>query len=178
MSAPEPGPDHGHGAGPAPGARLRDLTGQPELLVAMAIMVAFIFLASLQVVTRYVFNAPLVWTEELSATLLIWLTFLGAAAIERENGHVRLQTVDEILPEWAARKLYALYDLFILFWLGCLIYAGVALVRQLDFEMTPALRIPYRYVMLVVPLAAALMSLYVARSLLRNLGLWKRGDGG
>jgi len=68
---------------PLPREKLRDIADQPELLVAMAILVAFVVLASLQVFTRYVLGNQFVWTEELSGNLLIWLTFLGATAIER-----------------------------------------------------------------------------------------------
>ena len=137
----------------------------------MAILVAFVVLASLQVTTRYVFGNPFVWTEELSGNLLIWLTFLGAAAIERKDGHVRLHALEEILPPWIYRRIYALYDMIILIWLGCLVYGGWVLVGQLNFEMTPALKIPYRYVLAIVPVTAFLMSFYVFLRMLRNLGL-------
>jgi len=162
---------------PAPTARFRDQLKRPELAIAMLILVAFLVLASLQIITRYVFGQQFVWTEELSAVLLIWLTFLGAAAIERDNGHVRLHTLDELLPGRVTRWIYAVYDVAILFWLGCLIYGGYALLGQLNFEMTPALKIPYRYVMIVVPIAAALMALYVLRNFLTNIGVLGRRDG-
>lgn len=162
---------------PPPTARLRDLTGQPELLVAMVILVAFIALASLQVITRYLLNQQFVWTEELSATLLIWLTFLGAAAIERDNGHVRLQTVDEMVPPRIGRWIYTVYDLVVLFWLGCLVWAGYRLLGQLNFEMTPALKIPFRYVLVIVPAAAALSAVYVVRNMIRRFLPQGAGDG-
>lgn len=162
---------------PLPREKLRDIADQPELLVAMAILVAFVVLASLQVFTRYVLGNQFVWTEELSGNLLIWLTFLGATAIERRDGHVRLQTLQEMLPPSIYLPIYALYDLIILVWLGCLIYGGWILIGQLNFELTPALKIPYRYVLAIVPVTALIMSFYVFVRMMRNFGLLRRRDG-
>jgi len=82
-----------------------------------------------------------------------------------------------MLPPSIYLPIYALYDLIILVWLGCLIYGGWILIGQLNFELTPALKIPYRYVLAIVPVTALIMSFYVFVRMMRNLGLLRRRDG-
>lgn len=57
------------------------------LHLTMATMLGF---ALLQVVTRYVFDSPFAWTEELSRLLLIVYALIGSATACREDKHPRM----------------------------------------------------------------------------------------
>lgn len=65
------------------------------LHVTMAAMLAF---ALLQVVTRYVFDSPFAWTEELSRLLLIVYALIGSATACREDKHPRMDDMLGGLP--------------------------------------------------------------------------------
>jgi tripartite ATP-independent transporter DctM subunit len=45
------------------------------------------------VVSRYVFDSPIFWTDELSAFLFLWLAMFGTIVALRGDGHMRLTTV-------------------------------------------------------------------------------------
>jgi tripartite ATP-independent transporter DctM subunit len=51
------------------------------------------------VVSRYVFNRPLTWSDELASILFLWLAMLGAVIALRRDEHMRLTTVVARLPE-------------------------------------------------------------------------------
>lgn len=42
------------------------------------------------VISRYVFDRPLVWSDELASTLFLWLAMLGAAIAFRRGEHMRM----------------------------------------------------------------------------------------
>jgi tripartite ATP-independent transporter DctM subunit len=63
------------------------------LLVALEIL---ILLAG--VTARYVFNAPLTWSDELASFLFLWLAMLGSAIALRRGEHMRLTTLVKLLP--------------------------------------------------------------------------------
>ena len=44
------------------------------------------------VVSRYIFNAPLAWSDELASILFLWLAMLGAVIALRRDEHMRLTT--------------------------------------------------------------------------------------
>ncbi len=45
------------------------------------------------VISRYVFNAPLTWSDELASILFLWLAMLGAVIALRRGEHMRLTTI-------------------------------------------------------------------------------------
>ena len=49
------------------------------------------------VVSRYVFDRPLMWTDELANFLLLWLVMLGTVVALRRNEHMRLTTLINLL---------------------------------------------------------------------------------
>jgi tripartite ATP-independent transporter DctM subunit len=59
-------------------------------LAAAALVVAEILLLLAGVVARYVFNRPLVWSDELASMLFLWLAMLGAAIALRRAEHMRM----------------------------------------------------------------------------------------
>src|SRR5713226_749376 len=53
------------------------------------------------VVSRYVFDSPLMWTDELANFLFLWLAMLGTVVALRRDEHMRLTTfVNSIRPQW------------------------------------------------------------------------------
>lgn len=53
----------------------------------------------LEVLTRYVLNAPLSISEELGGYMLVAITFIGLAYTWKEKGHVRVVLLVSRLPE-------------------------------------------------------------------------------
>lgn len=59
-----------------------------EEVISAALVAALFALVLAQVVSRYVFGQPLVWSEELARFALIWLTFIGAAFVMSYRRHI------------------------------------------------------------------------------------------
>ncbi len=57
---------------------------------AALLVVAEIVLLSAGVVSRYVFQSPLTWSDELASALFLWLAMLGAVVALRRGEHMRL----------------------------------------------------------------------------------------
>ncbi|MEO7335361.1 MAG: TRAP transporter large permease subunit [Caldimonas sp.] len=57
------------------------------VLVALEALILFA-----GVVSRYIFNAPLTWSDELASILFLWLAMLGAVIALRRDEHMRLTT--------------------------------------------------------------------------------------
>src|SRR5579875_3672718 len=92
-------------AGEAPAAlhfpRLdRALAWLTEIPAAVLVIVETVVLFA-GVVSRYVFDRPLTWSDELAAILFLWLAMLGAVIALRRDGHMRLTAVVAVAsPAW------------------------------------------------------------------------------
>ena len=61
--------------------------------IGAAIVVAETVILFAGVVSRYVFNNPIIWTDELANLLFLWLSMLGTVVALRRDGHMRLTTL-------------------------------------------------------------------------------------
>ena len=61
-----------------------------EEMLAATLLAMMACLAMVNVVTRYVIELPLAFTEELEVNAMVWLTLLGSAAAFRKRKHLRL----------------------------------------------------------------------------------------
>ena len=52
-----------------------------------------------EVLTRYILQSPLSIADEMGGYLLVTITFLGLGYTWKENGHVRVELVTNLLPE-------------------------------------------------------------------------------
>jgi TRAP-type C4-dicarboxylate transport system permease small subunit len=67
--------------------------------VGAALVVAEICILFAGVVSRYVFDSPLMWTDELANFLFLWLSMLGTVVALRRGEHMRLTTfVNSLRP--------------------------------------------------------------------------------
>jgi tripartite ATP-independent transporter DctM subunit len=73
-------------------------------LPAAALVVAEVVMIFLGVVSRFVFDHPLEWTDELITTGFLWLTMFGAAGALRRAEHMRMTTLVGMAPgPWQMR---------------------------------------------------------------------------
>jgi tripartite ATP-independent transporter DctM subunit len=72
-------------------------------IVAAGLVAAEILILFSGVVSRYVFDRPLVWSDELASTLFLWLAMLGAVIALRRDEHMRMTACVGMLPQpWRA----------------------------------------------------------------------------
>jgi len=61
--------------------------------IGAVIVVAETLILFAGVVSRYIFNNPLIWTDELANFLFLWLSMFGTVVALRSDGHMRLTTL-------------------------------------------------------------------------------------
>ena len=126
-----------------------------------------------QIILRYVFNHPLVWTDEAAQYCFVWVSFLGWTMAARKRIHIGINVVADRLPAAARRMLHALW---------CLAGVGFALVlgvigaviawRNGDVRMV-SIDFVFWPVYLAVPVAALFLLAYAVRDLVQIV---RRGD--
>ena len=73
--------------------------------VLVALMATMAMLVFANVVSRYVLNYSLIWVEELTRYLMVWVGFLGAGLVLRLGAHIAVDAFQDLLPARAARAL-------------------------------------------------------------------------
>lgn len=78
--------------------RVDDAVGKAEMAFCMLCMGVVVVSTALSVVFRYLLQSPLLWANDAGALALVWLTFVGAALLLKEGGHVAITGLVNRLP--------------------------------------------------------------------------------
>ncbi len=126
----------------------------------------------LQVTSRYVFNNPTSWSEELARYLFVWITFLGAAVVIRKRRHVDVTVLTDRLPPGAAKVVYLVSDAAVLFMLGALTWAGAGLAIMAHRQLSAAMDLPMSLAYSAMPVGTGLMFVFLVATMIWE---WKEG---
>lgn len=121
------------------------------------------------VFTRYVLSAASSWPEPLAVLMLIWFTFIAAALCYRENLHISVNLVPDLLPPGGALVLAWVREIIVGSAAVFLLYYGVSLVRTTWHQVIaefPTVSVGISY--LPIPLGGAIMGIFVIERLLRG----------
>jgi tripartite ATP-independent transporter DctM subunit len=77
-------------APPSVAAKIESWLGSIIEIAAGGLVVAEIAILFGGVISRYLFDRPLVWSDELASTLFLWLAMLGAVVAFRRDEHMRM----------------------------------------------------------------------------------------
>jgi TRAP-type transport system small permease protein len=146
---------------------------QVEDVVTGVCVLIFLAALTLQVFFRYVFNNPLPWPEELAKFSFVWCCFFGAAAGTRRKAHIAVEVfVARLALRWR-HAVAALVHLGTLVTLTVLVKAGSDLVWLSSTSKLPAINLPLGYLVMALPLAAALMMLDFGVLFLGSVRAWR-----
>ena len=142
-----------------------------EVPAAVLVLVEMVILL-VGVVARYVFDAPLTWSDELASILFLWLAMLGAVIALRRGEHMRLTTLVNLLrPRWRQRVSLAAQLIVATFVLEILLPA-VEYANDQWLITTPALEIHDGLRVAAIGVGAVLM-LFIAVMRLAEHSRWR-----
>ncbi|AKL93806.1 tripartite ATP-independent periplasmic transporter, DctQ component [Clostridium aceticum] len=139
--------------------RISDLLDWIMVRVVFIGIVGMIISITLQIIFRVFFSA-LVWTEEAARYLLIWSSFLGATLAYKRKMHIAVTFGVEQLPRKLKKVVMLLSIVLSMFFFGVCAYYGLELIKMQIFQLSPALRLPMKYVYLGIPLSFAIMFIH------------------
>lgn len=118
--------------------------------VACALIVALLACVALGVATRAL-GEPLIWTDELSRFLMVWLAVFGWMLATRKRTHVRIRFFQDRLPQPAHRLAeVAIQAAMTLFGALVTVYGAGLIGKNHDLEATS---LPISMAWLYAPLA-------------------------
>lgn len=147
-----------------------------RFFVASAVIVVFVEVVY-EVISRYVFLTPVPWGAEVSQTLLVWITFIGAACAFETKKHMAIDILVRNIKSLPLRRILTYFAdlvIFMLFIFGAV--AGVSVVMDTWYDKTTALQIPAGIIYLSFPFSMVLMALTMVWDYVKNRGRLDFGE--
>jgi len=144
---------------------------QANRWLLIALLAAMVVVVFANVCMRYLLGASVIWSEEVSRHLMIWLTFVGSGMALRNGAQIGIDTLQDALPAPAARALRLLLVAGMLLLFVLLAWYGIDYVLRTRLQTSAALGVSMMYVYLGMPIGCALLAahlLFIARGYVRG----------
>ncbi len=138
-----------------------------DLFVALNSWALILMLSAMTVVVganialRYLTSHSLPWADEAARYLMIWMTFGGAGLVLRVGGHVAITNLQDALPDVWQRILRGAIALALLVFFAFMVQVGMQYAQRMQFQVTPALRLPFIYVYAAMPVGFGLLIVHL-----------------
>ena len=123
------------------------------------------------VISRFVFNNAITFTDELNVIFIVLVTYAGLSYAARNGRHIRMSAIYDALPKKMRKMLMVMMtsvtSLF-MFFLSFYSYRYIAEVYE-SGRILPALGLPVFYIYLWVPFGFMLTGLQYAFTAVKNL---------
>ncbi|WP_194976554.1 TRAP transporter small permease [Aquiflexum lacus] len=130
------------------------------LIILMALMVINV---TWQVMSRYIFQNPSSFTDELSRYMLIWLGMLGAAYVAGQDQHLAIDILPRKLNGIPKMRLMILINLLVLFFALSVMVLGGSNLVYITFilqQKSATLQVPLAFVYTIIPISGLLVIYY------------------
>lgn len=141
------------------------IDGFNGLLLATMFLITF-----WQIVIRFLPGEVTVWSEEVARFLFVWIVFLGAATLVRDEEHIRIALITDRLSPTAGRIVRILSTLIIVPFVIFMMWGAYKNMIKQWGTFAPTvdwMRLGYVYLSLV--LSGIIMLWYFIRNMIRDL---------
>jgi tripartite ATP-independent transporter DctM subunit len=148
-------------------ATIETSVGSAVEIAAAGLVIAEIAILFGGVISRYVFDRPLVWSDELASTLFLWLAMLGAVTAFHREEHMRMTACVGMLPGPARALLDSLATGASLAFLLLIVWPAFQYASDELPITTPALQITDAWRAAALPAGIGLMIVFALLRLIR-----------
>lgn len=151
--------------------------------IAGAMLLFQVVSVSVDVMLRYFFNAPIPAVISMNEWSLLYIAFFGAAWLQRQGGHVRMDIVADMFGP-RGRTTFTLFGLALgIICCAILVWFGTEVTWQKfvsqEYDYFKLREVPIYIVYVVIPVGSLFLLLQLARDAWRHLtgfGEIRRGD--
>lgn len=130
------------------------------------------FIVSFEVISRYIFNAPTIWVNEISRLLQIWATYLALTYTFHNKEFIRITVFYDRANDKTKKVLDFISFIFIIYFSSFVTYYGW-LIAYDSFEVgrtsSTILDLPAVITEIAIPISFALLLIRVFLEILRYM---------
>ena len=112
------------------------------------------------VFSRYVLGITFIWAEESISVLFYATTYFGAALGVRCDEHIRIDYFTSKMPPSLERPVKVLQIVVVILLQVFLLRVGINWIAKVGGTLTPGLRIPVKFLYVMFPVNAVIVTFY------------------
>jgi TRAP-type transport system small permease protein len=144
------------------------------LLAAMLGVMSILII--LQVISRFVINFPLTWSEELSRYLMIYIVFLGAGLAMRHNNLISIELLPELLSGRKRKVVIILVMIISILFFAILFKQGIDMLGMVKMQSSPGLQLSMSIPYASIPIGSFVLAINSLAVILDQLSNKQEGE--
>ena len=115
---------------------------------------------------RYLFDFPVVWSDEMNGFFFVWMGFLSTAYVMGEDNHMRVTGLVDMMPRRVQYILRTIMNVIMIVVFYYYIPGFIKLMGRVTFS--GLLRIPLKYVYSILPISFVLLIIHVINNIVND----------
>lgn len=147
---------------------LKWLNENIEEYILMGLLIFMVGMMGVQVTMRYLFNASLTWSEELTRYAFVWSAFISVSYCIKRHISIKIDQFLHLMPETVQRVILSINKVIMLAFFSYMLYYAVLVVKStyLSNQLSAALGVPIYLVQVSTVIGFSLAILRLIQSLL------------
>ncbi|MDR0495837.1 MAG: TRAP transporter small permease [Treponema sp.] len=142
--------------------------------IAVLFFAAVFILVLAQILMRWLFKNPIVWSEELIRLMYVWICFIGWTLASRYRTHIKITFIIDALPPVPQKLLASVNNLLLLLFSVFMVYYGIKMTAIGSHGRAVSLPLNFALVYVIAPAANLIIILY---HLTDMAVIWKKPKG-
>lgn len=138
---------------------VRSVLQKGEMILGTLCLATMLIMMLLNIFFRYILSKPIFYSDELNNYLFIWMSFLSAAYVMGNDGHVRVTAFVSLLSAKAQIWIKLIMDIIMVVVFFQYIAPSMRMLSRL--RLSNMMRIPLRYVYVIMPIVFFLMCIHI-----------------
>lgn len=141
-----------------------------------AILIAMTIMYFSAIVSRYIVGSGFRGSEEFTRYGMIWMIYIGSVLITKDNGHLNVSVLENMLSAKYRRYLLLAQRLLMIAYLSVMVYVSLQMVEIGRLQTSPNMDIPMNIVYGIFPVSFTLMVVQLAFISVRDMLGSRGGD--
>ena len=144
-----------------------------EEIILCILLTIVVLTSGIQVISRYVFNSSLTFSEELCRYLYIWTGFMTSSLCVKNGSIIKIDTFTGMLPKRWKTVLHFVTSILCIAVVGVLFKNACVIVEKafISGQVSPAIKIP---MWILYSGALAGLALFLLRLIQQTISLFKK----
>jgi TRAP-type C4-dicarboxylate transport system permease small subunit len=135
----------------------RKIIDNIEEIITVPLMIALLCILTWQISSRWLFDSPSLWSEELARVLFLHMAIIGGAIAIKKDDHVKITFFSDKLPRNIRYSLLFALEILVLITIVAMIYYGYAHVQRTAFFELITLGISSSWMTYALPIGGCFM---------------------
>lgn len=152
--------------------RLRGYINRVIFIVSSLLLTVMVATVAWQVTSRYVFNSPSIFTDELARFLLMWIGMLGTTYAFGCKAHLSMDYLHTFLRAETVKIMKVTLPILSIVFMGfVMVWGGTLLTLNTMKQLSPVLYIPMGVVYSILPITGVINIFYFMTYITDELAL-------